>query len=216
MNVVSWGRNTPLENVVRTVRIQCPYHIYGCRSTVAYHEAGDHARECPCAPCRCAEPGCDFSGSPPMLLGHLEDSHSWPVQNIRYGKAYHLRLSESSEPRRLLAAEDGGVFLAAVGAHGARHGASVVCVRANAAPAAGPQYTCKMLAIGNPGEITGCVETVPSSASPVRAEAEVDVPSSSVPGGDAPAAEAAPLSVRRTMLHGQFEEMRLRIRIDKS
>ncbi|CAO2204868.1 unnamed protein product [Urochloa humidicola] len=194
--------------MVQSIRIQCPNVAYGCGSYVAYHAAGDHRRSCPHAPCGCTEPGCGFLGSPPALRDHLRDAHAWPVDKLRYGAPCHLRLP-ASRPRRLLDAadDDGRVFLVSVGAHGgggARHAAAVACVRA---AAAGTQYSCKMWATGNAGAATGRVEI---------AMAEAEVPSiSSVPGDADAAADAAPLSVRRSMLHGESMEMDLSVRIEK-
>ncbi|CAO2185417.1 unnamed protein product [Urochloa humidicola] len=203
----AYGRSVVLEGIVRSARIKCPYHAYGCRSYATYNAAGEHQRECPWAPCSCAVPGCGFLGSPPMLRDHLRDAHAWPVDKVRYGRAHNLLLPES-QPRRLLDAEDDGrVFLVSAGAHGERHGAAVSCVRAStAAAAAGPRYYCKMWATGNLDPETGRVEV---------AAVETGVPSiSSVPGGAAPA--VAPLSVLRTMLHGESMEMHLSVKIGKA
>ncbi|RCV24431.1 hypothetical protein SETIT_5G083500v2 [Setaria italica] len=202
----AYSRNKPLEDVVGSLRVPCTYDVCGCRAYVAYHNASEHKRECPWAPFACAEPGCAFAGSPPMLRDHLRDAHAWPVEKVRYSHPYDLRLPES-QPRRLLYAEedDGRVFLVSVGAHGgARHGAGVACV--SAAAAAGPEYFCKMWAIGNPSPATGRVEF---------AMVEADVPSISSVPGDA-ATYAAPLSVPRSMLHGESMEMHLRLRIEKA
>ncbi|CAO2198750.1 unnamed protein product [Urochloa humidicola] len=202
-------RSTVLEDMVQSTRIRCPYDAYGCRSYVIYHAAGEHQGACPWAPCRCSEPGCGFVGSPPMLRDHLRDEHTWPVDKLRYGSAHHVRLPES-QPRRLLDAEeeDGRVFLISAGTHGggARRGVAVACLRA--AAAAGPQYLCKMLVSGNLGPATGRVELV---------TVEADVPSiSSVPADADAVADAAPLSVPRSMLHGESMEMHLGVRIEKS
>ncbi|RLN23811.1 hypothetical protein C2845_PM07G02550 [Panicum miliaceum] len=190
-----------LEDHLLSARIPCPFGVHGCRAYVAYCEAGDHQRECPWAPCRCAEPGCTFVGSPPMLRDHLKDAHAWPVDKVRYGRAHSLRLPESQPRRRLLDAEedDGRVFVVSVGARGA----TVACVRAAAAR---PQYFCKMWATGNPGPATGRVEV---------AMVDADVRSISSVPGDAPA-DAVPLPVPRSMLHGAAMEMHLCVRIDKA
>ncbi|CAL4977509.1 unnamed protein product [Urochloa decumbens] len=163
-----------------------------------------HQRACPWAPGACAEPGCGFLGSPPMLRDHLRDAHAWPVvDKVCYGRAHNLRLP-ASQPRCLLDAEgDGRVFIVSTGAHGGgeRHGAAVSCVRASAA--AGPRYYCNMWATGNLDPETGRVGV---------AMAEAGVRSiSSVPGGAAPA--VAPLSVLRTMLHGESMSMHLSVKI---
>ncbi|CAL4957840.1 unnamed protein product [Urochloa decumbens] len=199
----AYVRCTVAEDIIESIRIQCPYDAYGCRSYVTYHADRDHQHACPWAPCACAEPGCGFLGSPPMLRDHLRDAHAWPVDKVRYSRAHNLRLP-ASQPRCLLDAEgDGRVFIVSTGAHGGgeRHGAAVSCVRASAA--AGPRYYCKMWATGNLDPETGRVGV---------AMAETGVPSiSSVPGGAAPA--VAPLSVLRTMLHGESMEMHLSVKI---
>ncbi|KAL6626622.1 hypothetical protein ACP70R_030348 [Stipagrostis hirtigluma subsp. patula] len=112
----AYGRNTPLEDVIRAAMVSCPNVIYGCRSSVAYFDADGHQRECPCAPCGCPEAGCTFVGSPPMLVDHLKAAHSCPAVDIRYGERYSLRLLES-RPRLLLVADDGRAFLVSVAAH---------------------------------------------------------------------------------------------------
>ncbi|XP_039813220.1 mucin-5AC-like [Panicum virgatum] len=113
--------------------------------------------------------------------------------------------SRSSQPRRLLELDaeedDGRVFFVSVGARGA----TVACVRT--AAAAGPQFSCKMWATGNPSPATGRVE---------MAIVEADVPSISSVPGDAAARDAVPLLVPRRMLHGASMEMHLSVRIDKA
>jgi E3 ubiquitin-protein ligase SIAH1 len=139
-----------------------------------------------------------------MLRDHLRDAHAWPVDKIRYGRPHNVCLSES-QPRRLLELDaeedDGRVFFVSVGARGA----TVACVRT--AAAAGPQFSCKMWATGNPGPATGRVE---------MAIVEADVPSISSVPGDAAARDAVPLLVPRRMLHGASMEMHLSVRIEKA
>ncbi|KAL6847789.1 hypothetical protein ACP4OV_021917 [Aristida adscensionis] len=206
----AYRRNATLEDVVGWYTVPCPYDAYGCGACVAYHDAGEHQRACPCAPCACPEPGCGFVGSPPVLRGHLAAApHSWRVHGIGYGKTHHLRLAPGE--RRLLVAPEpedggGGVFVVAVSAlwDGAYHGASVECVRASAA--AGPRYTCSMWATGPPSAVSGRPETNMTQV--------MDVPSSAVPG-EATAEEGVPLVLRRKNLHGASMEMHLSVRIDK-
>ncbi|RLN22297.1 hypothetical protein C2845_PM07G02540 [Panicum miliaceum] len=156
----AFRRNTTLEDVVNWPRILCPFDVYGCRISVPYHEFGDHQRECPCAPCGCSESGCSFVGSPPMLRVHLREAQGWPVDKIRYSRPHDLSLPESQR-RRLLLAEDGCLFLVvAVGAPG----------EANAA--AGPQYTCRMRAMGHKAVEAAKAQSVTM---------EMEVPSWAVP-----------------------------------
>ncbi|CAO2193405.1 unnamed protein product [Urochloa humidicola] len=204
----AYVRSTVLEDMVESIRIHCPYDVYGFPAYVTYHAVSDHQQNCPWAPCACTEPGCGFVGSLPMLRDHLRDVHAWPVDKLRYGKPCHLRLP-ASQSRRLLDAvdDDGRVFLVSVGTRGGgeRRGVVVACLRT--AAAAGPQYFCKMWVSGNPGPATGRLEL---------ASAEANVPSiSAVPGNANAAADVAPLSVPRTMLHGESMEMDLNVKIEK-
>ncbi|CAL4964911.1 unnamed protein product [Urochloa decumbens] len=98
----AYVRCTMVEDIIESIRIQCPYDAYGCRSYVTYHATSDdHQRACPWAPCACAEPGCGFLGSPPMLRDHLRDAHAWPVvDKVCYGRAHNLRLPASQTRSR--------------------------------------------------------------------------------------------------------------------
>jgi E3 ubiquitin-protein ligase SIAH1 len=196
----AYRRNTTLEDVVGWYRVPCPNEAYGCRACVTYHEAGAHQVECPCAPCRCSEPGCAFVGSPPMLLDHLAAApHSWPVDTIRYGVNRIFSLP-ATLPRRLLVAEDGIVFLVSSCAMGASHrGASVVCVRASAAAAAGQKYKCSMIAPGRAEDALVQMMEVPSCSE--LSEATVE--------------EVVGLVTRNKNLPGSSMEMRLGVRIEK-
>ncbi|XP_044320564.1 uncharacterized protein [Triticum aestivum] len=117
--------------------------------------------------CFCTESGCSFAGPPPALLGHLATLHSWPVHKIEYGKVLWLQVPVSV-PRRLLLAEDGGVFLLVVGLLNAIAVVSVVCIRASTSPSL--QYPAMMWAYGPP-DVAGvrCMvgtEAVTSSSKP--------------------------------------------------
>jgi len=201
-----YSRNLPLEDVVRSTKVWCPYRVYGCPSPMMIlYEMGDHQPKRPHAPCRCPEPGCAFFSSPAWLSYHLRATHSCPVNIIDYGKACQLQLP-ASKPRCLLVAmEDGRVFVVSVAA---RRGVSLVCLRANAA--AGPHYTCKMSASGSAAAASGKVPNV---------SVEMEVPSSAVAGEaaatDTGAKVAAALVVPRKMLHGPSKELHLNVRIDK-
>ncbi|KAG2595986.1 hypothetical protein PVAP13_5KG122900 [Panicum virgatum] len=132
-----------------------------------------------------------------MLRDHLRDAHGWPVDKIRYGRPQDLCLPESQRRRLLVAEEDGRVFLVvAVGAPGECHEVSLACLRANAA--AGPQYTCRMWAVG---EAAGALSVM----------MKMEVPSCGVPGK----AAVVPLVVHRKMLHGASSEIHLSVRIDE-
>lgn len=199
-----YGRNTPLEDVLRSIMIQCPYDAYGCRSYVVYYDADEHQRACPHAPCRCSEPGCSFVGSPPMLCVHLRDTHCCPLDKIRYGRPCQLWVSESHPRRLLVAEEDERVFLLSVSVAPLR-GVSLESVTAAAGP---PHCTCKMCATGNAAAATGKVPTV---------FVEMEVPNSAAPGEAAAAEDEVPQLVvqRKTMLHGPSKALHLRVRIGK-
>ncbi|KAL5220513.1 hypothetical protein ABZP36_025226 [Zizania latifolia] len=163
-------------------------------------------RACPHARCSCPEPGCDFVGLPPVLLGHLTGEHSWPAQEISYRTVHVLRVSPLERRRLLVVQGDDDecrVFLLAVGAHGATTTVSVSCVRANAT--AGPHYTCKLWTQGPPDPETGFKDTVMM---------ETNVRSCSVPC-EVAMEEGTLLSVPPWMLRGASVEILLRVRIDK-
>ncbi|KAG8046174.1 hypothetical protein GUJ93_ZPchr0008g14119 [Zizania palustris] len=199
--------NPALDAFARSAKIRCAYHKYGCKSYVTYCEAADHERACPHARCSCPEPGCDFAGLPPVLLGHLTGEHSWPTQEISYHTVHVLRVSPLERRRLLVVQGDDDdecrVFLLAVGAHGATTTASVSCVRANAT--AGPHYTCKMWTQGPPDPDTGFKDTVMM---------ETNVRSCSVPR-EVAMEEGTLLSVPRWLHRGASVEILLRVRIDK-
>uniref|UniRef100_A0A452ZJ12 RING-type E3 ubiquitin transferase n=1 Tax=Aegilops tauschii subsp. strangulata TaxID=200361 RepID=A0A452ZJ12_AEGTS len=160
-----------MDGIVSSATIKCSHD--GCQSHVTYHEHDDHHSACPHAPCFCTEPGCSFAGPPPALLGHLATLHSWPVHKIEYGKVLWLQVPVS-EPRRLLLAEDGGVFLLVVGLLNAITVVSVVCIRASTSPSL--QYPAMMWAYGPP-DVAGvrCMvdtEAVTSSSKPRDVVAE--------------------------------------------
>ncbi|KAL6847788.1 hypothetical protein ACP4OV_021916 [Aristida adscensionis] len=146
----AYRRNTTLEDVVGWPRVPCAYSAYGCRSYVTYHEAGEHRRECPCAPCGCPEPGCGFVGSPPALRGHVGAVHR-PVLVVRYGQEFSLAFAAAQRWQALAAQGDGSLFVVSLGARGADTAAvSLVCLRANGGGGAAAQYTCRV-ALETPG-----------------------------------------------------------------
>ncbi|KAF8724601.1 hypothetical protein HU200_020868 [Digitaria exilis] len=198
----AYRRNTTLEDAVGSHKTLCPYSIYGCQIVVPYHESSSHRLECPYAPCGCPEQGCTFAGSPSMVHDHLRDAHGWPVDKIRYGEPLDLRLPESQRRRLLVAEEDGRVFLVvAVGAAaGEFHEVSLACLRANAT--VGPQYSCRMWAMGN--------AVGPAGAQSVMMKM-MEVPSFVASGEYA----AAPLVVHRKLLNGASAEIHLIVRVDE-
>lgn len=124
-----------MDALVGAYKVPCPYRNFGCARSTAYHAAADHKARCAHAPCYCSE--CQFEGSPASLVRHLTDQsgrHRWPVETIKY-EIRHPIVVPASEHRRLLVAEDGRVFLLAVGAGRGASGVrpvNVVCVRGNA------------------------------------------------------------------------------------
>jgi E3 ubiquitin-protein ligase SIAH1 len=206
----TYRRNTTLEDVLSSHRILCPYERYGCRASIAYHEAGDHQLKCPWAPCSCSEPDCTFVGSPSMLCDHLAAApHSWPVEKIRYGSAFgNVDLSVRVPRRLLVAEEDGRVFLVSSVPMGlCFRGASVVCIRGSAA--AGPKYKCAISSIvpessNGPRLLDSDIFSVQTS----------EVPSCSEPG-EAKEQEMVLLVVRDKSLPQPLLQMSFSVTIDR-
>ncbi|XP_044344097.1 uncharacterized protein [Triticum aestivum] len=135
---VSYTHSRFMNGVVDAYKVPCLYKGYGCAvDDIPYHSAADHKASCKHAPCYCFD--CRFVGSPAKLVRHLASpsgAHAWPVEKIKYEVPQPFVVPASSEDqRRLLVAEDGRVFLLAVGAgrdRGGRRPVTVVCVRGNA------------------------------------------------------------------------------------
>ncbi|KAE8817188.1 E3 ubiquitin-protein ligase [Hordeum vulgare] len=196
-----------LDAVVSSTRVGCPNA--GCHRYVTYHEADEHQRACPHAPCRCAEPGCAFVGAAPDLAFHLNAAHSVPVRSVQYGKVSRFQVPVST-PRMLLVGEDDGrVFLLTAGALGAAATAvSVVCARGSAATK--QRFTCKMwvnltasaAANGGKADIALVEMQVRSSTCPGNVVAAAEptflavTPAYLVPGADGAAPMEMPLNVR--------------------
>ncbi|TVT99546.1 hypothetical protein EJB05_55084 [Eragrostis curvula] len=64
------------------LQVPCPNEPYRCKTHSPYFKADDHERACEHAPCRCAEQGCGFAGSPPALLAHLTGDHFWAAHEM--------------------------------------------------------------------------------------------------------------------------------------
>lgn len=214
----SYGRNPALEAHLRSIKIQCPYSIYGCHAYVAYCDADDHRSVCPCAPCWCPGwgQGCRFVGSPAMLLDHIAGEHpaSSPVVVIRYGRELNLAVT-TAERRRwhaLVGEDDRSLFLVSLASSPCCSAddittVSLVCVRANAGGGAGSRYTCR-LAVELPS--TGAGEEEDGGEVVVM---ECKVRSSALPGGSPAMDQPAFLG-----LHQQLQSsdtLALRVRIDK-
>ncbi|XP_037408960.1 uncharacterized protein LOC119271126 [Triticum dicoccoides] len=136
---VSYTRSRFMDGVVDAYKVPCLYKGHGCAmDDIPYHSAADHKASCKHAPCYCFD--CRFVGSPAKLVRHLASpsgAHAWPVEKIKYEvpHPFVVPASEEEDQRRLLVAEDGRVFLLAVGAGrdpGGRRAVTVVCVRGNA------------------------------------------------------------------------------------
>ena len=98
-------RNTAVDSVLSSVRVECPHK--GCGLYVTYHKLADHQSVCPLAPCKCPVPVCGYEGPPPALYHHISTAHPMPVHRIQYGKVLQLQVP-LSEPRLLIFAEEDG------------------------------------------------------------------------------------------------------------
>uniref|UniRef100_A0A0E0JDG7 E3 ubiquitin-protein ligase n=1 Tax=Oryza punctata TaxID=4537 RepID=A0A0E0JDG7_ORYPU len=132
-----------LDAIVATAKVACAHAPYGCDSYVVYAAVTDHQRACPCAPCSCPDPGCDFRGSPAVLLGHFATAHPWPVTDVSYAKPCKLAVPLPRRCHVLVGEDDRAVFLVSPCGVGAGTAVCVVCVRANGGDAAA-QYKCKL------------------------------------------------------------------------
>ncbi|XP_044440261.1 E3 ubiquitin-protein ligase SINA-like 10 [Triticum aestivum] len=195
-------RNTAVDAVLSSVRVECPHE--GCGLYVTYHKLADHQSVCPLAPCKCPVPVCGYEGPPPWLSHHISTVHPMPVHRIQYGKALQLQVP-LSEPRLLLFAEEDGRAFFLVGGVldiGAPIAVSVVCIRAGASPL--PHYVAKLWANGPPGEPKGRTDAV---------KVEMEVTSSRDPG-DVAVQELTFFTVPPKLLAGA-KLVSLHIQIDK-
>ena len=198
-------RNTAVDAVLSSVRVECPHE--GCGLYVTYHKLADHQSVCPLAPCKCPVPVCGYEGPPPALSHHISTVHPMPVHRIQYGKVLQLQVP-LSEPRLLLfVEEDGRVFFLVGGVLdiGAPIAVSVVCIRAGASPL--PHYVAKLWANGPPGEPKGTTDAV---------KVEMEVTSSKDPG-DVAVQELTFFTVSPKLLAGAglSRTVSLHIQIDK-
>uniref|UniRef100_A0ACD5VIL9 Uncharacterized protein n=1 Tax=Avena sativa TaxID=4498 RepID=A0ACD5VIL9_AVESA len=196
-----------MDAVVAAARVECPHD--GCGRFIPYYEASDHKTSCLHAPCCCTEPGCGFAAPLSALVAHLAAAHAMPVHRVPYGRPNRIQVPVPDPPRRLLAGDDGGVFLLTVGALGATTVVSVVCVRAEAC--ALPRYTVKMWANGPPS----------GSAANRKTDtvlADVEAMGSSTPGAVALEDLTSYLVVPPRYLVGAAacKELLLHIRIEKN
>ncbi|RLN25153.1 hypothetical protein C2845_PM07G02600 [Panicum miliaceum] len=130
---------------LQDAKLPCAYKEFGCESYVVYHEAADHLRACPWAPCSCPDHGCPVFTSPARLLEQLGTHHSWPVTGVSYGKPCKLPVPPPQGWHVLVGGEDRCVFLVSASALGTATAVSLVCVRANGDAAAGaPQFECML------------------------------------------------------------------------
>ena len=75
-------RNTAMDAVLSSVRVECPHE--GCGLYVTYHKLADHQSVCPLAPCKCKcpIPVCGYEGPPLALSHHISTMHPMPVHRI--------------------------------------------------------------------------------------------------------------------------------------
>ena len=73
-------RNTEVDAVVSSLRVECPHE--GCVLYVTYHKLSDHQSVCPLAPCKCPVLVCGYEGPPPVLYHHISNAHPMPVHRI--------------------------------------------------------------------------------------------------------------------------------------
>ncbi|XBI24145.1 hypothetical protein VPH35_049271 [Triticum aestivum] len=210
---VSYTHSGFMDSVVSAYKVPCPYKQHGCASSIVYHAAADHKAKCAHAPCYCLECTPPFEGSPADLLRHLtapSGKHSWPTEKIKYESSHPLVVqAPSGDYRCLLVAEDGIVFLLAVGAGrgpAGRRPVNVVCVRGNADADTRPLYTGVLWVDGPlaaPGHLRGSVQV------------KGDVANCSVPGEVDMEQGWLHAHVNPNMLHGESGEVHLRLRITK-
>ncbi|CAL4957857.1 unnamed protein product [Urochloa decumbens] len=210
-----------LDLFVGDARVPCPFKLYGCGISVAYHATAAHQDACPFAPCHCSVPGCPFTASPPRLRDHLAFDHAWPLDRLPgYGKPLPLRVPVAAaageqQPHRLLVVEgdERRLFALSVRPRGAAGSVavSVSCVRTAAAAEAGPRFVCMVWAQA-PAPLAEA-GAAPAGGKGRRLMMEADVASCAVPGGNA-VEEGMALYVPPPMLRGPDKEMLLRVRID--
>ena len=128
------GRNVPyshsrfMDSLVDACKVPYVYKSFGCERYVDQHSLAEHSSTCAHAPCYCYECMPPFEGSPASLVHHLmapSIDQYWPAAvNIKYETCYLFAVPESLEDhrRRLVAEEDGSVFLLAVGTSKAHTG----------------------------------------------------------------------------------------------
>ncbi|KAE8781120.1 E3 ubiquitin-protein ligase [Hordeum vulgare] len=199
-----------MDGLVGAYKVPCPYRNLGCARYIAYHSAADHQAKCAHAPCYCFE--CAFQGSTASLLRHLTEvsgRHCWPMEKIKYQISHPLVVPASEHRLLLVAEEDGGVFLLAVGAGRGRAGVcpvTVVCVRGNVHADARPVYTGVLW-----------VDGPPAAAGHLRSSIQLkgDVANCRVPGDVDMEHGRLHAHVNPEMLHGESKEIHLGICITK-
>ncbi|KAM0833059.1 hypothetical protein ACQ4PT_064499 [Festuca glaucescens] len=104
-----YQRCITLEKILESVQIPCSNTMYGCTVKTHYLEGADHDKSCPCAPCFCPDPGCDFTGLTAELLDHLTHTDNWPATEFEYGQRFDLQIQEGMHV--LYTREDGTLLL---------------------------------------------------------------------------------------------------------
>ncbi|XP_044953128.1 E3 ubiquitin-protein ligase SINA-like 4 [Hordeum vulgare subsp. vulgare] len=200
--------NAQLDALFGYIKVPCAFRKFGCASSVAYRDMASHEAACAWAPCACAE--CGYKGPPSGLLHHLTElsgRHAWTAHRITYGMDHQFAVpvpelsDQQCEDRGLLVAEDGALFLVAVGGVSDVRRVTVVCVRGNVGT--GPVYSSSV-------EVAG-----PDEARRLKLENKVAASCSAPVEFDVLAQpECDTVPVYPEMLHG--EELHLCIRIGKT
>nr|XP_020184045.1 E3 ubiquitin-protein ligase sina-like [Aegilops tauschii subsp. strangulata] len=73
-------RNTAMDAVLSSLRVECPHEGYGLSAT--YHKLADHQSVCPLAPGKCPVPVCSYEGPPSVLPHHISTVHPMTVHRI--------------------------------------------------------------------------------------------------------------------------------------
>ncbi|XBJ17081.1 hypothetical protein VPH35_008575 [Triticum aestivum] len=108
-------RNTAVDAVLSSVRVECPHE--GCGLYITYHKLVGHQSVCPLAPCKCHVPVCGYKGPPLALYHHISTAHPMPVHRIQYGKVLQLQVP-LLEPRLLAGASPLPHYMAKLWAKG--------------------------------------------------------------------------------------------------
>ncbi|XP_073363215.1 uncharacterized protein [Aegilops tauschii subsp. strangulata] len=76
-------RNTAMDAVLSSVRVECPHE--GCGLYITCHKLADHQSVCLLAPGKFPVPVCGYEGPPPMLPHNIIIVHPMPMHRIQAG-----------------------------------------------------------------------------------------------------------------------------------